>query len=106
MTPQIEILSRAASGSLPKVIDKNCEIDIEAFKELYKSGLMLAFNASAGNGECYLEPKISTAGRECLESFNEKNKPWWENIDRRFKVIALVISLLAIVVPLYLAKAT
>ncbi|AMC35359.1 hypothetical protein [Janthinobacterium sp. B9-8] len=106
MTPHIKILNRAASGNLPKAIDKNCEIDIEAFKELYKSGLMVAINASADDGECYLEPKISTAGREYLERTNEKNQPWWKSIDRRFYVLTIFIALLAIAIPLYLAKAT
>lgn len=106
MTTQIEILSRAAAGNLPKAIDENCEINIDVFKELYKAGLMTAINASADDGECYLEPKISTAGREYLERANEKNQPWWKSIDRRFSVLALVIALVGIVVTLYLAKAT
>lgn len=66
MDTSISILNLAAKCQLPRTIDGRTSIDLRAFKELYKAGLVEAINASAADGDCYLDPAITTAGRKYL----------------------------------------
>lgn len=92
----IEILKLADLGQLPRAVDRNTTIDLGAFKELYKSGLVEAKDASADDGECYLEPALTTAGREYLRMHVEARSPWWKSFDKRVDVLNLVVAVLGL----------
>jgi hypothetical protein len=102
----IEILKLAALGQLPRAVDRNSAIDLSAFKELYMAGLVEAKDASADTGDCYLEPAITTAGREYLRIHSEARSPWWSSFDKRVTVVGLVVAVLGLAAALGLFSAT
>lgn len=93
---EIQILKLAALGKLPRAVDRNTTIDLGAFKSLYKSGLVEAKDASAGDGDCYLEPTLTTAGREYLRMHAEARSPWWMSFDKWVAVVGLFVAVLGL----------
>lgn len=58
----LEILHRVADGALPAAIDAQSGVDLVAFVQLWRAGLLDAIDASAGDGDCFLHPTITLAG--------------------------------------------
>ena len=100
------ILRRAAKGRLPDPVDENSGIDMDLFEELYNAGLVQAIDACSDDGRCYMEPKITLAGRAALASSVGQSEPWWCSFDRRIAVWGLVLAVVGIVVALVVARAT
>ena len=61
------ILDSLASNNFPSQIDENNFPLINIFKELYEVGYVKAVDASSYDGICYMEPRITLAGREYLK---------------------------------------
>ena len=62
------ILEAAANEMLPDEIDESSEYPISVVKELVETGFLDAADACSGDGDAYLEPRITLSGREYLES--------------------------------------
>lgn len=108
----IEILKCAAANDLPETVDeRTAGINLNEFKALVRSGSIEAIDASADDGDCYLEPKITLRGLGLLsahvpeptperhiasEPFPPAMQPWWISFDRRLAVVALVVAVLGL----------
>ena len=102
----LEVLRRAADGRLPRSVDEQTEdIDLAAFRELYRAGLIAAIDASADCGDAYLEPRITPLGREALRREVAAKEPWWSAFDRRVAIVGLVVAVLGLAATLGLLKA-
>lgn len=108
----IEMLERAAADDLPKIVDGSTPgINLHEFQALLRGGAIKAIDASADDGDCYLEPKITLHGLELLgdqapELASVRHvgmapippalQPWWSSFDRRLAVVALVVAVLGL----------
>lgn len=68
------ILELAAEGKLPETIDGTSDLAIDIVKELIDAGHLKALDASSFDGEAYLEPKITLAGREYLGQLTDRKR--------------------------------
>jgi hypothetical protein len=101
----LEILKRAAQGTLPRNIDQQTAgIDLSAFKELYRARYIEAIDASADCGDSFLEPKITANGREALRQAEAAARPWWASFDRRIAVVSLAATVLGLAAALGVLK--
>ncbi|MBX3642183.1 MAG: hypothetical protein KF720_03830 [Rubrivivax sp.] len=92
----LAVLSRAADEGLPRTIDEaDPRVDLAAFRELYRAGLIEAIDAS-GDRDVYLEATITLKGREVLRSELAARQPWWAAFDRRVAVVALIVAVLSL----------
>jgi len=66
MDTSISIFKLATKCQLPRTVDGSTSINLRVFKELYKARLVEAIDVSDDEGDCYLDPAITTAGREHL----------------------------------------
>jgi hypothetical protein len=81
------------------VIDQSTSIDLRAFKSLLSTGFVEAVDASADDGDCYLNPAITLAGVEYLHTYlPAKACPWWKSFDRRIAVMSIVATVIGIIV--------
>jgi hypothetical protein len=104
--PMTEILTRAALGKLPEFVDEHTAgIDLQAFKELYRGGLIAAVDASGDCGDGYLEPSITLLGRRVLEGESTAAIPWWASFDRRTAIVGLLVAVLSLAAGLGLLQA-
>ena len=72
MEHHIKILRLAAAKELPYRIDKNCEMDLDVFKELVDAGFVDALDSpSMGNLIAYMKPSITAAGRDRLAKLEQ-----------------------------------
>lgn len=70
--PQLEILRRAATGTLPTTVDSCSSVPALVIKDLVASGHLAAMDVSNFNGPAFLEPRITTVGREYLHVLEER----------------------------------
>ena len=103
MSEHQKILQLAADGDLPDPIDEKSGISLDIFEELYKAGLVQAIDDCSFDGRCYMEPRITMAGRRKLSEFGSRAEPWWRSFDRRLAVLGILLTILAIVVAIALA---
>jgi hypothetical protein len=97
----LEILNRASRGQLPRTIDPTTtDVDLKAFNELYRAGLIEAVDISA-DFVAYLEPEITFRGRQLLQQESHAHRPWWANFDRRLAVGGFVFTILGIAVSFF-----
>ena len=73
MKEHINILELAVNDGLPKAVDENSTVSLEAFKELYDAGYIDALDVSDLNGHAYKNPKITIEGREYLSQLKQKS---------------------------------
>ncbi|MEO8779017.1 MAG: hypothetical protein ABI389_10155 [Rhodanobacter sp.] len=71
---QLEVLRRAAAGTLPERIDSGSTVPVLLVKDLVNSGHLEALNASNLSGPGFLSPRITTSGREHLRALEERAK--------------------------------
>lgn len=90
------ILHVAEAGQLPNTVDESSDFDMDVFEELIQSGLIGGTDACSDDGRCYLEPRITLAGREYLANLGTDNVSWWHNFDRRIAVIGLIVAVLGL----------
>jgi|TARA_R100000322_G_scaffold63279_1_gene39790 hypothetical protein len=102
MKDSTKILRLAASGKLPDLVNESSGIDMDVFEELYHAGLLTGADACSDGGRCYLEPKITFAGREKLKQDQQESAPWWRSFDRRLLVLGIVVALIGVAVPVYI----
>jgi hypothetical protein len=71
--PYLLILRQAADGTLPSSsFDFDSSVPIEAVRELISSGHMEASDTSSLDGPAFLNPRITTLGREYLRVLEER----------------------------------
>ena len=66
MDEHLNILSLATQGKLPDSIDNSSNISVAIVRELVEIGFLNAIDASTNDGDAYLDPRITLAGREYL----------------------------------------
>ena len=66
------ILEQAVQDKLPKQIDSENDISVQAIRELVEDGYLKAIDVSSDDGIGYLEPRITILGREYLNQLNER----------------------------------
>lgn len=70
-----DILERAISGRLPSQINRDSDVSVEIFHELFKEGLVTGIDASSMNkGLGYLNPAITLKGREYLDNLIQRSE--------------------------------
>jgi hypothetical protein len=67
-----QILALAAAGKLPDRIEEGGAVPVAVFRELFEQGLVDAADASSKDGLEYLEPRITIAGREYLNTLEAR----------------------------------
>ena len=65
------ILGLGEHGALPDRIDDSSELSVSVVKELVEAGYLAAIDACSMDGDCYLDPRITLAGREYLRELRE-----------------------------------
>lgn len=73
------ILEAAAEGQLPYEISESSEFPVAVVKELVLAGYLEAADASSDDGDAYLEPRITLAGREYLKHLVSKDEEKFQN---------------------------
>jgi hypothetical protein len=68
------ILDLAAQGKLPDNIDGDSHISVSIIRELIDAGYLKAIAASSFDGNAYINPRITLAGRDYLDELKEKTK--------------------------------
>jgi hypothetical protein len=74
MNAHREILAKAAAKQLPDPLDDSSDVSVEAVKELVEAGYLKAIDASSMDGDAFLEPRITAAGREYLARLERETK--------------------------------
>jgi hypothetical protein len=71
--PQLEILRQAAAGTLPARIDSESPVPVSIVKALVSSGHLQAIDTSNLDGDGFIDPRITTSGREYLRVLEERD---------------------------------
>jgi hypothetical protein len=68
----LDILRQAVAGTLPANVDSESAVSVLAVKDLIDSGHLEATDTSSLDGDAFLDPRITTSGREYLRVLEER----------------------------------
>lgn len=71
MDDSVEILRRAAEGTLPNEITEKSDPPFDLVQELVEAGLLKAIDTSTLDGDSLFQPKITFAGRQFLKEHDD-----------------------------------
>ncbi len=69
---RLDILRRAAAGTLPGSVASESSVPVLVVKDLVKSGHLEAIDTSNLDGPSFLNPRITTSGREHLRVLEDR----------------------------------
>src|SRR5688572_25178069 len=89
------ILELGERGTLPDRVDDSSELAVSIVRELVEAGYLAAIDACSMDGNCYLDPRITLAGRDYLRELRQLSES--SKIDvaaniQRMKDIMIAVS--------------
>lgn len=97
MSKYYELLKSANDNNLPTQIDERSGIDLNIFRELFQAGFISAIDASSSDDQCYLDVRITSAGRQELQNIVSKSEPWWKDFSKRVAILTIIVALLGVI---------
>ncbi len=97
MSKYYELLKSANDNNLPTQIDERSGIDLNIFRELFQAGFISAIDASSSDDQCYLDVRITSAGRQELQNIVSKSEPWWKDFNKRVAILTIIVALLGVI---------
>ena len=91
----VKILKLAQQKELPENLDSNSELDLNCVKDLVDYGFLQAIDISSKSGVGFMEPRITLAGVEYLETHSKQAK-WYHSFPNRIAVLSLFVAIIGL----------